>query len=311
MGILAESMLFIVTTPLFIILISLEIIISNLQKNNRYTKPGFIENMYLMLINTGLDVLMRILALYVLSNLFEYRIFEIENAWIYWIALLLVEDVTFYCIHYVDHYVRLFWAVHVTHHSSTEFNLTVGLRSSLFEPLYRFIYFIPAVLLGFKAQDIFLMYSITQLYGVFLHTQYVKNFGIFDWFMISPSQHRVHHGTNAPYLDKNMGMFLNIWDKLFGTYQKETEPVVFGLTKNIESHNPKVVIFHEFKEIWSDVKNAPDWKSKLKYIFGPPGWSHDGSRKTSKQMREEWANSIKLESHITTTLLESPDVPER
>jgi sterol desaturase/sphingolipid hydroxylase (fatty acid hydroxylase superfamily) len=251
-----------------------------------------------MLINTGLDVLMRIVALYVLSNLFEYRIFNIENAWIYWIALLLVEDVTFYCIHYVDHYVRLFWAVHVTHHSSTEFNLTVGLRSSLFEPIYRFIYFIPAVLLGFKAQDIFLMYSITQLYGVFLHTQYIKNFGIFDWFMISPSQHRVHHGTNVQYLDKNMGMFLNIWDKLFGTYEKETEPVVFGLTKNIESHDPRVVIFHEFKEIWKDVKQAPDWKSKLMYIFGPPGWSHDGSRKTSRQLREEWQNSNNPEPYF-------------
>jgi sterol desaturase/sphingolipid hydroxylase (fatty acid hydroxylase superfamily) len=289
MGNFAESLLFIITTPLFIFFILLEIIVSNLNKNERYSLKGFWENMYLMILNSGLDLVMRILALFVLSNVYTYRLFDIDAAWVYWTLLLLVEDLTFYVIHYVDHYVRLFWAVHVTHHNSQEYNLTVGLRSSLFEPIYRFIYFIPAAFIGFKAEDIFFIYSLTQLYGVFLHTQYVKNFGFLDYFMISPSQHRVHHGSNVRYLDKNMGMFLNVWDKLFGTYERETEPVVYGLTTNIESHDPREVIFHEFKAIWRDVKNAPNWYSRWMYVFGPPGWSHDGSRKTSKQLRANLA----------------------
>lgn len=285
----AETILFIITTPLFVVFIGLEIFVSNRRKNGIYSKSGFIENMYLMFFNTLLDVGMRIIALFVLTLVFQYRLFEIESPIIYWVLLLLAEDITFYTIHYVDHYCRIFWAVHVTHHSSEEYNLSVGLRSSFFEPIYRFIYFIPAVLLGFKAQDVFLMYSITQLYGVFLHTQYVKNFGIFDSFMISPAQHRVHHGTNVKYLDKNMGMFFNFWDKLFKTYQEEEEPVIYGLTTNIKSHDPRTVILHEFKAIIKDVKSAPTFKAKLMYIFGPPGWSHDGSRKTARQLRAELA----------------------
>lgn len=282
-----ESLLFLITTPLFVVFILLEIIVSNIHRNHRYSKLGFAENMYLMVINTGIDIGMRLVALYVLSNIFEYRFFEISNPFVYWIVLFILEDITFYTIHWVDHYVRLFWAVHVTHHSSEEFNLSVGLRSSLFEPLYRFIYFIPLTLLGFKTVDIFFTYSVTQLYGVFIHTQYVKKLGFLEYIMATPSHHRVHHGSNVRYLDRNMGMFLIVWDKLFGTFQKEEEEVKFGLTKNIESHDPRTVIFHEFKAIWKDVKNAPDFKSKFMYVFGPPGWSHDGSRKTSAQLRKE------------------------
>lgn len=282
-----ETVLFLITTPLFVIFIGLEIIVSNAQRNHRYSSLGFWENMYLMIINTGIDLGMRIVALYFFTELLTVRFFEWEYSVIYWILLFVFEDLTFWTIHYVDHYVRLFWAVHVTHHNSQEYNLTVGLRSSLFEPLYRFLYFIPMVLGGFRVEDIFFAYSVTQLYGVFLHTQYVKNFGPLDYLFISPSQHRVHHGSNVRYLDKNMGMFLNIWDKLFGTYEKETEPVVYGITKNIESHDPRTVIFHEFKSIADDVRNAPTFKAKFMYIFGPPGWSHDGSRKTSKQLRKE------------------------
>jgi len=289
----AETILFMITTPLFVVFIGLEIFVSNRRKNGIYSKLGFLENMYLMFFNTLLDVGMRIIALFVLTLVFQYRLFEIDSPILYWGLLLLAEDITFYTIHYVDHYCRIFWAVHVTHHSSEEYNLSVGLRSSFFEPIYRFIYFIPAVLLGFKAQDVFLMYSITQLYGVFLHTQYVKNFGIFDAFMISPAQHRVHHGTNVKYLDKNMGMFFNFWDKLFKTYQEEEEPVIYGLTTNIKSHDPRVVILHEFKAIIKDVKAAPTFKAKFMYIFGPPGWSHDGSRKTARQLRAELAEEQK------------------
>ena len=282
-----ETVLFLITTPLFVIFIGLEIIVSNAQRNHRYSSLGFWENMYLMIINTGIDLGMRIVALYFFTELLTVRFFEWEYSVIYWILLFVFEDLTFWTIHYVDHYVRLFWAVHVTHHNSQEYNLTVGLRSSLFEPLYRFLYFIPMVLGGFRVEDIFFAYSVTQLYGVFLHTQYVKNFGPLDYLFISPSQHRVHHGSNVRYLDKNMGMFLNIWDKLFGTYEKETEQVVYGITKNIESHDPRTVIFHEFKSIADDVRNAPTFKAKFMYMFGPPGWSHDGSRKTSKQLRKE------------------------
>jgi sterol desaturase/sphingolipid hydroxylase (fatty acid hydroxylase superfamily) len=195
----------------------------------------------------------------------------------------------FYWLHRVDHYCRLFWAIHVTHHSSEEFNLTVGFRSSVFQPLYRFIYFIPLALLGFRGIDIMFIYAATQIYGILIHTKAIDKLGFIEWFMSTPSHHRVHHASNVKYLDKNMGMVLIIWDRLFGTFQAEdkNETVVYGLTENIKTYNPVQMVFHEWINIFKDLKKPASLKAKLMYIFGPPGWSHDGSKKTARQLRDE------------------------
>lgn len=280
------------STPLYVIFIGAEILISSYFKHRKYSVGGTFENFYLMLLNMGLDVLLRGLTLLILDYFFSFHFFTIENAFFYWIALLILEDFMFYWLHYFDHYVRLFWAVHVTHHSSQEFNLTVGFRSSVFQPLYRFMYFIPIALLGFKSQDIMLMYSVTQIYGILIHTQYIGKLGWLEYILATPSNHRVHHGSNVKYLDKNMGMIFIFWDRMFGTFQEEEEEVVYGLTTNIPDHKPTTVVLHEWKAIWEDVRNAPTISAKLGYIFGPPGWSHDGSRKTSEQLRAELAEKV-------------------
>ena len=282
-----ESLLFIVTTPLYFIFIGLEMLLSARYRNERYAVADTKENLFLMTANILIDIFMRIAGMSILMLCFQHKFFQIEVPWLYWLVCLILQDFAFWLMHYIDHSVRIFWAVHVTHHSSEKFNLTVGLRSSLLEPLYRFIYFIPIALLGFKPQDILLMFSVTQLYGIFIHTQYVGKLGILENFFATPSNHRVHHGKNIKYLDRNMGMFLIIWDKLFRTYQQEEEEVRYGLTTPLKERDLGNVMFHEFKAIWQDVKNAPDSKSKFMYVFGPPGWSHDGRTKTSKQLRED------------------------
>jgi len=280
-----ESLLVLVSTPLYAIVIGAEIVFSYLHHHNKYSGKGLLENTYLMLLNMGLDVLMRTFNLFVLSCLVPYAFVEIKNPVVYWAILLVLEDFMFYLLHYVDHYVRFFWAIHVTHHSSEEFNLTVGFRSSVFQPMYRFIYFLPLSLFGFRPEDVLFMYSATQIYGILIHTQYVGKLGPLEYVLATPSNHRVHHGSNHIYLDRNMGMVFIFWDILFESYTRETEPVRYGLTENIDSHDPRKVIFHEWKAIWQDVKNAPDRRSKFMYIFGPPGWSHDGHKKTSRQLR--------------------------
>ena len=212
-----------------------------------------------------------------------------KNVILYWAILLLAEDFMYYWLHRIDHYCRFFWAVHVTHHNSEEFNFTVGFRSSVFQPLYRFIYFIPLALLGFRGIDIMFIYSATQIFGILVHTQTVGRLGFLEYILITPSHHRVHHGSNALYLDKNMGMLFVFWDKLFGTFQAEEahEPVRFGLTENIKTYHPLKMVFHEWKQMVMDLKKPSTFKDKLYYVFGPPGWSHDGSKKTSKQLRDE------------------------
>lgn len=287
-----EALFLLISIPLYAILIGAEIILSNWQHRKFYSWKATLQNVYLTLVNAGLDFILRT-AFYVsvLMWSFDHRFYTIENVYLYWFLLFILEDFAFYIEHRVDHYCRIFWAVHVTHHSSTEFNLTTGFRSSVLQPVYRFVYFIPIALMGFHPLDIVFMYSITQTYGILVHTQYIDRMPRwFEAIFVSPSHHRVHHASNIRYLDKNMGMCLIIWDKLFGTFQEEikNDPVVYGLTKPVEkSQNPFVIIFHEWQSIAKDLSKKVSFGTKLKYLFMPPGWSHDGSSKTANQLRKE------------------------
>jgi sterol desaturase/sphingolipid hydroxylase (fatty acid hydroxylase superfamily) len=306
-----EALLIAITTPIYAIVIGAEILFSYFHHKNYYSVKGTLANIYLTTLNFSLDILVRGVCLLVLNYFYSFKFADIQNEVLYWIALVIAQDFMFYWLHRVDHYCRLFWAVHVTHHSSEEFNLTVGFRSSVFQPLYRFIYFIPLALLGFKGIDIMFIYAATQIYGILIHTKVVGKLGFLEWFLSTPSHHRVHHGSNIQYLDKNMGMLLIIWDRMFGTFQAENEndAVVYGLTENIKTNNPLKLVFHEWIGIVKDLKKPAPLKAKLMYIFGPPGWSHDGSKKTSAELRKEIEN--RAENRIEKTELTEPRLVNR
>jgi sterol desaturase/sphingolipid hydroxylase (fatty acid hydroxylase superfamily) len=285
-----ESLLVIISVPLYAVVIGFEIVYSHLENKQLYSKKGVLANSWFTILNLGLDAIIRGMCLIILNFFFVFRMADWTGSVVlYWIALVLAEDFMFYWLHRIDHHCRFFWAIHVTHHSSEEFNFTVGFRSSVLQPLYRFIYFIPLALAGFKSLDILFVYSATQSLGILVHTQTVGRLGWLEYIFVTPSHHRVHHACNVRYLDRNMGMLFIFWDKLFGTFQPEleSEPVKYGLTHNIETMHPLKMIFHEWKEITSDLKKAPTAGDRWKYVFGPPGWSHDGSRKTSRELREE------------------------
>ena len=287
-----ETWFLLMSIPLYTILIGTEILMSNWGKKKFYTFKDTLQNIYLTLLNGSLDLLLR-WAFYVsiLMWSYDHHFLKVENIYLYWILLFFLEDFAFYIEHRIDHYCRLFWAVHVTHHSSEEFNLTTGFRSSVFQPVYRFVYFIPIVLMGFHPIDIVFMYSITQTYGILVLTKYINKMPRwFEAFFVSPSHHRVHHASNIRYLDKNMGMCLIIWDKMFGTFQKElaSDPIKYGLTKPVKNpHNPITIIFHEWQNIAADIKKKTPFITKIKYMLMPPGWSHDGSSKTASELRKE------------------------
>ncbi len=294
-----EALMVMISIPIYILVIGFEFFYSYFKKQNLYTSQGVLQNIYLTAANMGLDVLVRGICLLVL--LFFYNHAFISNTltgFLYWLVLIVFQDFMYYWLHRVDHYCRVFWAIHVTHHNSEEFNLTVGFRSSVFQPLYRFLYFIPIALCGFNALDILFVYSATQIFGILVHTQSVKKLGVLEYFLVTPSHHRVHHASNVVYLDKNMGMLLIIWDKIFGTFQAELEDQkpVYGLTSNIKSNNPIKVIFHEWQQIYRDVKNSDlKFAEKIAYLFGPPGYSHDGSRQTSKQLQQSKTDTSEFE----------------
>lgn len=292
MGSLRETILILISTPLYLLVIGGELLLSHIQKLPTYSVKDTLQNIYLMLLNASIDLLFRAVYIGIVLNFFyNHRMMELSITWKYWVILFVFEDFMYYWLHRVDHVCRLFWATHVTHHSSPKYNFTVGFRSSVMEPLYRFIYFIPIAACGFKPLDIAFVYAATQIWGILVHTQKINKLGWLELILVTPSHHRVHHASNIKYLDKNMGMFLIIWDKIFGSFQAELEPdsyepIKYGLTKPIEKETPVTIVFHEWNQIWKDLRRKDiGLKSKWQYLFGPPGWSHDGSSMTSNQLR--------------------------
>jgi sterol desaturase/sphingolipid hydroxylase (fatty acid hydroxylase superfamily) len=291
-----EQLLLMIETPVYALLIIGEILFSHFANRKVYEVKDTMINFMCTGLNLGLDVVMRGVTLGVLIFFYQFAPARIENVYLYWFLLFLGQDFLYYLLHVTDHYTRLFWAVHVTHHSSEKFNFTVAIRSSVFQPLYRFIYYIPLALVGFEPLDIVFMYALCQTYGFFVHTETVGKLGFLEWFLVTPSHHRVHHASNTLYLDKNMGMVLIIWDRLFGTFQEETEKPIYGTTTKLAAQTPKEVIFREWIKLWNDIKKAPNWSIRLKYLFLPPGWSPDKSTLTSSELRALELKQRKLES---------------
>ena len=280
---------------LLVILTLAEMWLNYRENRKYYEKRDTLTNIYLTVLAFILNIAVKGMTFFVLSYAWQFRLLEIKNTVVYWVVLVIAQDFLYWVLHYTGHYCRLFWAMHVTHHSSEHFNLTTGFRSTVFEPIYRVFFYLPLALMGFNAIDILYAYLVTQLYGNIVHTQYQVNLPKwYGWIFVTPSHHRVHHASNIPYLDKNMGMVLIIWDRIFGTFREENllEPIKYGLTKQPDDMGPVNILFHEWKALLHDVKQAPGLINKIKYFINPPGWSHDGSTQTARVLQHEYEKTV-------------------
>lgn len=218
----------------------------------------------------------------------EHRLWTVPEVW--WAPFLafLLGDLTYYWGHRWLHTVRLFGCIHLVHHSAKDLSVATAIKMPVWEPLFfalAFSWFLS--FLGFEGITPALGAGFGFLFGAFHHTTVIPKLGRLDKYIpfVTPAQHRVHHGSDLKYLDRNYGGVLIIWDWIFGTFQDEEEEPTYGLTKNIDSYDPLYLHTVGFKELWQDVKGANSWSDRLKYIFYPPGWSPDGSSLTTKQMR--------------------------
>ncbi|MET4080375.1 sterol desaturase/sphingolipid hydroxylase (fatty acid hydroxylase superfamily) [Pedobacter sp. UYP30] len=273
-----------------VVLTFVEMYVSYVHDRKLYAKRDTWTNVYLMVSAIVVNLIMKTATFFLLDYCYQFKLFQIQNIWLYWIVLVLAQDFLYWFLHSVGHYVRFFWAMHVTHHSSEHFNLTTGFRSTVFEPFYRVFFYLPLAFMGFTAIDILFAYLVTQIYGNLVHTRTVgKLHPWFEYVFVTPSHHRVHHAHNVRYLDKNMGMVLILWDRWFGTFQEELpeDEVKYGLTTQPEDTGAVNIIFHEFIALKADVKKAPTFVDKVKYLVMPPGWSHDGSTKIAKVIQRE------------------------
>ncbi|MDX9751773.1 MAG: sterol desaturase family protein [Flavobacteriales bacterium] len=210
-------------------------------------------------------------------------------AWYVWLLAILADDHNFYWHHRLSHNIRLLWAAHLPHHSARTFNLTVSIRNGWFITLYKPIFWIWMPLVGFEPIMIATCLIANSMYQFFLHSQLVPSLGWYEKLFNTPYIHTVHHSSNTEYLDRNHGGILVIWDKLYGTWQKPIAGVKpkYGISHDPDTYDPIKHNLFEFQEIWRDMKKSPKLRHKFMYMFGPPGWSHDGSSKTSRQLQAE------------------------
>ncbi|MEU4656342.1 sterol desaturase family protein [Streptomyces sp. NPDC023723] len=208
------------------------------------------------------------------------------DAWYTWVALFFGVDLTIYVYHRMTHRIRLLWAGHQVHHSSQYFNVSVALRrkwAQWFEKLM----WLPLPLLGVPPALVFTMHSVHLLYGLFAHTEKIGTLPRpIEAVFVTPSHHRVHHGSDPEYLDKNYGSILIVWDRMFGTFQPELHRPTYGLTKPVTTHSVWRIQLHEFVQMFRDVRNATSWHDRAGYVFGPPGW-HPGARRAPGPRRPE------------------------
>ncbi len=221
------------------------------------------------------------LGLYLLAN--HVAPFTIPSAWWSWLLLIVLDDLCYWMYHASSHKVRLFWASHVNHHSSEHYNLSTALRQSWTKQFVTPWFWLPLALLGFPAWMIMTQQALSLIYQYWIHTEAVGSLGPLEWVLNTPSHHRVHHASNGPYLDKNHAGIFIVWDRWFGTFEPEREPVVYGLTKNIHSYNLLRVAFHEYVDIVRDVRAARSMREAFLYVFGPPGWAPDDVRVTAAE----------------------------
>jgi sterol desaturase/sphingolipid hydroxylase (fatty acid hydroxylase superfamily) len=194
------------------------------------------------------------------------------DAWWTFVLLFFADDLAYYAFHRSHHRIRLFWATHVVHHSSRHFNFSTALRQD-WSPFTGTLFWAPSALF-FPPWMIFLAISWSLLYQFTLHTEAIDRYPrAIEWFWNTPSHHRVHHGSQEQYLDRNYAGILIIWDRLFGTFEPERERVQYGLTKNIDTFNPVRVAYHEWIDIAGDVRRARTWRERLGYMFRSPGWT--------------------------------------
>ncbi|EPJ43176.1 MAG: hypothetical protein OFPI_44040 [Osedax symbiont Rs2] len=189
-----------------------------------------------------------------------------------WIIALLVADFSYYWMHRTEHQHRILWACHSVHHSSKDYNLTVSFRLSLIEGLFEWMFLVPMILIGFNPFQAIVALLLIAQYQHWIHTERIGKMGWLDEVFNTPSVHRVHHGSNSQYLDKNYGGVLMIWDKMFGTFEREDEKVIYGLTCNINSNNPVKITLLEFSRIYTDVKKCRNNRDRLKIVFGGLCW---------------------------------------
>lgn len=275
--------------PGFVILLLLEAWYSWKEQKHLYETRDTFSSLAMGIGNVITGFGSKLIVFGAFTLVYRFRLFTLENTWWMWLLAFFADDFSYYWFHYVSHNMRWFWASHVVHHSSQHYNLSTALRQTWTGNLTgAFVFWMWMPLVGFHPFVVILMQQISLIYQFWIHTEAIQTLPRpIEFIFNTPSHHRVHHATNLKYLDKNHGGILIIWDRIFGTFKAEEERPVYGLTKNIQTYNPVRIALHEWGTMFKQARQAGSIRQAINYLWRPPGWSHNGASKTTRQLLDE------------------------
>lgn len=263
----------VLSIPIFFLLIGIELLVERIMHRKLYRLADSIANLSCGITSQLSGLFLRILAIGVYELLYNnFALFHPSKTWLYWLSLFLLADMAYYWAHRMSHEINLFWGGHVVHHQSEDYNLSVALRQSSFQVIWTFAFNLPLAFLGFETLDFALMSAFITLYQFWIHTELINKMGWFEYIFNTPSHHRVHHGRDPKYIDKNHAGTLIIWDRMFGTFQEEEERPTYGITKPINSWNAVWANFSHYAVMAQELKMIQSPWDKIRYLFNKPGW---------------------------------------
>ena len=268
----------VIAIPIFALLIAVEAWFLIRENRENFDNKDAWTNIFTGFLSVAWGALFGLFTAYFYIWSYEFAPYKMPmDAWWARAILLFVDDFAYYWFHRVSHEVRFFWNFHVVHHSSNQYNLSVAVRQSWFSGIAHWVFYVPIALLGFPFWAFVTMHGLNLIYQFWIHTQVIKRLGLLEFVLNTPSHHRVHHGVNNHYLDKNYAGIFIIWDRIFGTFVKETETPRYGIIKPLNSYNMLWINTHGWAEMFEAIKTKKTLSGKLRCVFGAPAMEFEES----------------------------------
>ena len=271
--------LIVLSIPIFFALIGLEVAWDQLKGRGLYRLGDSLANIGCGIMDQSTGLFSKVLVVAAYTAMFQltdtWRSWELQATPTVWVATFVLSDLAYYWAHRLSHEVNILWIGHVVHHQSEDYNLAVALRQSVLQKVLLMWVYWPLALAGFPPEIFLTCMAVNLLYQFWIHTELIDTLGPLEWVMNTPSHHRVHHGRNPEYIDRNHAGVFIVWDRMFGTFQKELVKPTYGITRPTETFNPVHAQWKPVVDLWNDLKRIPNWRDKLRFLFATPGWYPD------------------------------------
>jgi len=294
----------VLSIPIYFVLIGIEVVYDRIKNRKLYRLNDALTNISCGITEQVTGVFAKVLTVAVYHFVFtHFRLFEVPQTWYWAVVLFIGVDFFYYWAHRFDHEVNLLWTGHVVHHQSEDYNFSVALRQGALQKVFNVIFFLPLAILGFETEWFIYIGAFSTLYQFWIHTEAIDKLPRwFEFVFNTPSHHRVHHGRNPQYIDKNHGGTFIIFDRIFGTFEEEKEAPTYGITTPVNSFNPLAAHVHPFRVLWKEMNKVSGWANRIRLLFKPPGWlpAEDGGTQTPPSVDRNTYHKYSV--HITRPL---------